>query len=249
MKTTVSSNLRAALLVTGACLSMSHLDCTPTLANLRPPPTKGPDDEVHDSELALLNDRVRVLEESLPLLACGPELRALIHDARQVCSQKAAAGSKGGSGECNEKDMKLYLLTAERDLETKSIGQKLLSVLRHEVVYPKIDGKIAPKREVRLKSLAKEGLLPSTRFLLVAGGPDAMQRIEAVHNRLLEYGIKDTETVTEGGREMTVERFEKPWNVRLKVPMPQLPLVDRPIPPAEFRDLERAVFVFRTDCL
>lgn len=253
MKNNLSSLLKATLVAAGACLGMSHLECAPTQANLRLDPSAAQHEADQErSELALLSDRVRVLEESLPLLACGPELRALIRDARQLCSNKAvAAGSAASrvSTECNESVMKVALVTAEKDLETKSIGQKLLSVLRHEVVYPRVDGKIAAKREERLKALAHERLLPSTRFLLIAGGADATQRMETVRARLMEYGIKDTDTVIEGDKENVVQRFEKPWNLKLRVPLQQLPLVDRPVPPAEARDVERAVFVFRTDCL
>lgn len=253
MNSSLSSYLKATLVTAGVCLGMSHLECAPIRANLQPEVTSGQHGgEPEHSELALLGDRVRVLEESLPLLACGPELRALIRDARQLCSNKAAAGGSAASRvstECNEKDMKVALVTAEKDLETKSIGQKLLSVLRHEVVYPRADGKIATKREDRLKALARERLLPSTRFLLIAGGSDATQRMDAVRARLMDYGVKDTETVVDGDKENTVQRFEKPWNLRLRVPLQQLPLVDRPVPPAEARDIERAVFVFRTDCL
>jgi len=253
MDSSLSSCLKGALVAAGVCLGMSQLECASTQAIVGPSPsTKPPEVEPDHSELALLGDRVRVLEESLPLLACGPELRALIRDARQLCSNKAASGASAAarvSTECNEKDMKVALVTAEKDLETKSIGQKLLSVLRHEVVYPRADGKIATKREDRIKTLARERLLPSTRFLMIAGGSDATQRMDAVRARLMEYGVKETEVVMDGDKENTVQRFEKPWNLRLRVPLQQLPLVDRPVPPAEARDIERAVFVFRTDCL
>lgn len=248
----IQSSLRAAVLGLSVGLSLSPVGCAPGLVT-RPvhtePPSSG--EGGSGSDLATLEGRVRTLEESLPLLACGPELRALIHHARQVCNNKTPKGQKvgdAGGGECNEKDIKLYISMAERDLETNSIGLKLLSVLRHEVVYPRPDSKIGTKREDRLRALAKETLLPSTKFLLVAGGPDAMQRVESVHLRLLEYGLKDQEVLVEGDKEIAVERFEKPWNVRLKVPLQQLRLVDRPIPPTEPRDLDRAVYVFRTDC-
>ena len=84
MKTSLS--IKVALVTAAACLGMSHLDCSPTRAGLRSDGTKSRDsaDQEH-SEMALLSDRVRVLEESLPLLACGPELRALLHDVRELC--------------------------------------------------------------------------------------------------------------------------------------------------------------------
>jgi hypothetical protein len=252
MKTHWSSARHVALLGMSAYLGLGGLACGPVLATQPTPlPPQASGEGGAGSDLVTLEGRIRNLEESLPLLACGPELRALIHHARQVCNNKQPAAPKGGQasgGECNERDIKLYISMAERDLETNSIGLKLLSVLRHETVYPRPDGKIGTKREERLKALAKESLLPSTKFLLVAGGPDAMQRIDLVHNRLLEYGVKDHETMTEGDKEISVDRFEKPWNVRLKVPLQQLRLVDRPIPPTEPRDQERAVYVFRTDC-
>lgn len=207
--------------------------------------------EPEHSSVALLSERVRVLEESLPLLACGPELQALIRDARQLCSEKAPGGKPelDTGGGCNEKVMKVALATAERDMETRSIGQKLLSLLRHEVAYLNGDGRLSTKREQRLQALARERLLPSTRFLVVAGGADAAHRIDLTLDRLRAYGIKDTEIIAEAGDEKVVRRFERPWNLKLNVPLQQMPLVDRPVPPAEPRDIERAVFVFRTDCL
>lgn len=252
MKKILSSAAHPALFGLCACLGLGDTACAPVLANQSAQaPTQNASEGGPGSALASLEERLRNVEDSLPLLACGPELRALIHHARQVCNNKPPPGpksSQAGGGECNEKDIKLYISMAERDLETDSIGLKLLSVLRHETVYPRPDGKLGTKREERLKALAKESMLPSTKFLLVAGGPDAMQRIEAVHNRLLDYGVKDHETMIDGDKEISVERFEKPWNVRLKVPLQRLRLVDRPIPPTEPRDQERAVYVFRTDC-
>jgi len=203
--------------------------------------------------LAGLAERVRNIEEGLPLLACGPGLRALLREVREKCkSQEAEAQSQAttasSDGMCNEKEMKVAIAVAERDLDTKRIGLRLLELLRHEVIYPGPDGRISMQRELRLKVLAEERRMPSTRFLLVAGGADATRRMEAVSEVLHKHGMPYKETVLESDGEKSIDRFERPWHYSLGIPLSKLKPVDQPVPPAEAPDLERAVFLFRTEC-
>lgn len=235
-------------LMLGVSIQLHHTGCAHALA-------AGDRDGLaanRDTELTSLHERVKVLEACLPLLACGPELRSLIQGVRKLCSEPSSSTDRTSNSpaECREQDIKVALAMAERELETKSIGTKLLRLLRHEVLYPNAEGNIvASQRLQRLATLAKERLLPSTRFLVVAGGPGAMIRIGAVQALLREYGIKDRDIVMEAEHPVTIERFERPWNLRLGVTWAQLPAVDRPVPPAESRELDRAVYVFRTDCM
>lgn len=66
----------------GSCLGallLTSAGCT----MLQPTPAARP---VVDAEvLESLNERIRVVEESLPLLACGPEVKALLQDVRALC--------------------------------------------------------------------------------------------------------------------------------------------------------------------
>src|SRR4051812_615368 len=48
--------------------------------------------------ISTLNARVHVLEESVPLLACGPEVRALFRDIRKECSASAVVQVEARQG-------------------------------------------------------------------------------------------------------------------------------------------------------
>lgn len=207
-----------------------------------------------------LTDRVRVLEDSLPLLACGPEMRALFRDIRKECnagvpSDGDAEEGKGAhrwdAASCKTEQLTGAITGAERDMDTRSIGQKLISLLRHEVVYVSEDGKLSSSREKRLQVLASERRLPSTRFLVVTAPvnttQDAERRARAVIDSLVKLGVPEFETIKEGSTERRVRRFDNPWVYRLMVPPQLLKPGDRPIPP-EPRDAQRAVYIFRTDC-
>lgn len=209
-----------------------------------------------------LTTRVRVLEESLPLLACGPELRALFHDIRMECESGGAVQSSSAPppkveniepGSCKAQQIDPRVYAAERDMgltgRQRNMGTYLLSLLRHEVVYVGANGKISSRQEQRLRALAAERRLPSTRFLIIASGADVDTRTKVVTEKLQAFGIPPKESVVEGGARSEVSRFERPWNYRLGVTFTQMTPIDRPMGPAEPRDIERAVFVFRTDCL
>jgi len=252
MRDRIFPSVGAALYLFGAVLAGSAGNCAGGLGEHSAHGRGWGGSEKEQESYAALSERVRVLEDSLPLLACGPELRALLREVREKCKSKevtSAAPSKSMDTMCNEKEMKVAIAVAERELETKLIGQKLLTLLRHEVVYPSQDGKISTQRDSRLKSLAEERRLPSTRFLVIAGGVDATQRMDTVMERLRHHGVPERENTSEGDTEKSVERFERPWHYNLGIPLAKLKMVDRPVPPAEAPNLERAVYVFRTDCL
>lgn len=198
--------------------------------------------------IAELNSQVVMLQESLPLLMCGPELRALFREIRRECSASApeplstpatAPGSSENSSLCPPAQLRGALTTAQRDLNSRSIGASLLSLLRHEVVY--LDDRqdmISSLRRKRLADLVGERVLSTTRFLLVTapvrGMPDAQRRAKVVMDALIQQGIKP-------------ELFDKPWLYSLRIGVAQMRTVDRPVP-TESSDVERAVYVFRVDC-
>lgn len=208
--------------------------------------------------VASLGDRVHNLEESLPLLACGPEMRALFRDIRKECNASSSAAAEGEprrgqareAGSCKAEQLTGAITGAERDT-THPIGQMLISLLRHEVVYVSDDGKLTSAREKRLAILASERRLPSTRFLAVtapvSSAQGAEQRARAVIDRLIQLGIPESEMIMDGDVERRVRRFDNPWVYRITMPTQLLKPVDRSVPP-ESRDLQRAVYIFRTDC-
>ena len=210
--------------------------------------------------VASLTDRIRILEDSLPLLACGPEMRALFRDIRKECNAgvpgevegEAGKGAhRAEAGSCKAEQLTGAIAGAERDMDTRSIGQKLVSLLRHEVVYVSDDGKLTSSRDKRLQILAEERRLPSTRFLAVTApvntSREAELRARAVIDRLIALGVPEVETIVDGSSERRVRRFDNPWVYRITVPPQLLKPGDRPIPP-EPRDPQRAVYIFRTDC-
>ena len=247
-----------------AKIVMTMLTSAATLAACGPPPYASiPDDApTKNKEFQSLEERVRVLEESMPLLACGPELRALFRDIRRECNAGTALESEGASegktadqpesSTCKVEQLKGAIASAERDLETRSIGQKLISLLRHEVVYLSDRDTISSWREKRLRLLAAERRLPSTRFLIVSApipsSADGERRAAVVRNRLSALGIPNRESVADGDAVRHVVRFDNPWIYRILVPPNMLKPADRPVPP-EPRDFERAVYIFRSECL
>lgn len=210
--------------------------------------------------VASLTDRIRILEDSLPLLACGPEMRALFRDIRKECNagipgegegEPAKGGRHAEVTTCKTEQLTGAITSLERDMDIRSIGPKLVQLLRHEVVYVSDDGKLASARDKRLQLLASERRLPSTRFLAVTAPvnstQEAEQRARAVIDRLIQLGIPEVETIVDGNTERRVRRFDNPWVYRMTVPPQLLKPADRPIPP-EPRDPQRAVYIFRTDC-
>jgi hypothetical protein len=228
-----------------------------------PVATTTPDEPpLRSRDIQGLEDRVHILEDSLPLLACGPELRALFRDIRRECNGGAPADSEASAegkpaaprteaATCKVEQLKGAIASAERDLDTRSIGQKLVSLLRHEVVYLSDSLTVSSVREKRLRLLAAERRLPSTRFLVVTApgnsNIDAERRANAVIARLSSLGIPLRETLTDG-ETRSVSRFDYPWIYRINVPQQSLKPADRPVPP-EPRDPEKAVYIFRSECL
>jgi hypothetical protein len=200
-------------------------------------------DDSWKAEIAALQERVRGLEESMPLLACGPELRALFRDIRKECSASAPAETEAAAdgrarvsklegGSCRTEQMKGAIASAERELDTKSIGQKLISLLRHEVVYLSDNLMPSSGREKRLRTLVTERRLPSTRFLVVTApipsSAEAEKRAGAVVELLKSYGLPEREVVLEGETKREVNRFDKPWIYKVMIPALQLKPADRP---------------------
>lgn len=238
------------------CLFMAS--CLPAVAPVVNPSPQKLQELIN--AVAGLTDRVGVLEENLPLLACGPEMRALFRDIRKECnagvlpdpdSEESKGARRSEVASCKAEQLTGAIAGAERDMDTHSIGQKLVSLLRHEVVYVSSDDKLTSSRERRLRLLAAERRLPSTRFLAVTApvstSQEAEHRARVVINRLIELGIPEFEIIKDGTSERRVRRFDNPWIYRITVPPQLLKPGDRPIPP-ESRDPQRAVYVFRTDC-
>ena len=212
-----------------------------------------------EKALEIMSGRVRVLEQSVPLLACGPEIRALVRDIRKECNEGTRVVSLEVSPDsesalsratCKTENIQGAIASAERDMD-RSISQLLLTVFRHEVVYTSENNHISSMRQKRLANLAAEPRLPSTRYLVVTAPvnslQDAEQRARTVMDLLIELGIPESETVFEGTEARHLHRFDRPWFYRLNISPQMLRPTDRPIPP-EPRDTQRAVYIFRTDC-
>lgn len=216
-----------------------------------------PDPEITNltEQVSELRGHLSNLENSLRYLACGPELRALLMQIRYECSAPHASSSTPGSSDgkmsqpspvpvtvptgCTSKYLQGAITKAERDLNTRSIGTTLMSLLRHEVIYlDERSDELSSLREQRLRDFLGETRLPVTRYLIVTsaahGAPDAERRAKVVQDLMIRRGIE-------------ADRFDKPWLYSLRMAVPQLRPVDRP-GLGENRDLDRAVFVFRTDC-
>ena len=198
-----------------------------------------------DDEIAMLIERVRVLEEIIPLLACGPEIRALIQDVRSLCETMTDGYTEPI---CDEKKLKIAIVKAERELDAK-VGKKLLQVLRHEVLYLSANGEISSRRRERLSALAQERRLPGTKFLIIAGGDDGLQRARFARSLLIKEGIPAKESVhADDGSTKQVDRYETAWKLSLSVTPNELRPLDRPSA-LEPKDMNRAVFIFRIDYL
>jgi len=196
-------------------------------------------------DLASLLERIRVIESILPIFVCGPELRALLSEVREACDTPAESSE---DSICREKQLKIAVMKAGRELDV-SVGKKLLSVLRHEVLYLTPNGEISSRREQRLSVMAKERRLPSTKFLIIAGGEDGPQRARHARTLLIKAGIPEKEmALGDDGVEKEVSRFEAAWNYPLDLKSSDLKNYDRPSA-MEPKDMSRAVFIFRTDYL
>ena len=110
-------------------------------------------------------------------------------------------------------------------------------------------GELASKRAERVAVMAKERRMPSTKFLIVAGGVAGEVRAEHARKLLIKHGIPEKERVVESdGTSKEVNRFETAWQLPLNVQDKDLKSFDRPSA-LEPKDLSRAVIVFRTDYL
>lgn len=198
-----------------------------------------------EDEITMLLERVRLLEEIIPLLACGPEIRALIQEVRSLCETMTDGNTEPI---CDEKKLKIAIVRAERDLDVR-VGEKLYSVLRKEVLYLTPEGETSSIRKERLTALAQERRLPGTKFLIIAGGVDGLQRARYARALLIKAGIPEKELVrADDGSTKVVERYETAWKLSLNMTFNKLRPVDRP-GWGEPRDMNRAVFIFRTDYL
>ena len=203
----------------------------------RPPGPPGSDGSgASDSELSI---RVERLEDALSMLQCGPPLKALMHEARHMCTVVPNSTEQ----KCDEKRMRIALLNAEREFGERNIGDRLVTLLRHEVVYLPKSLRISPPRAQRLLAFAKESRQSTTRYLLVSGGDDAQAKIDAVREAFKQALAEASRDRPTG---LSDDLFEQPWLIRLRTT--KITGADKPLPPGEPPDLERAVFLFRTDC-
>lgn len=205
----------------------------------RPPGPPGSDGSgASDSELSL---RVERLEDALSMLQCGPPLKALMHEARHMCTVVPNSTEQ----KCDEKRMRIALLNAEREFGERNIGDRLVTLLRHEVVYLSKSLKISQSRAQRLLAFAKESRQPTTRYLLVSGGDDAQAKIDVVREAF-KQALAQAEVSRDRPTGLSDDLFEQPWLIRLRTT--KITGADKPLTPGEPPDLERAVFLFRTDC-
>lgn len=187
--------------------------------------------------------RVDAIEGALTLLACGPELRTMLRDLREECRES-----------CDESQLKVVLRDAKEKFAVRSIGEKLLTLLRHEVVYISVPtAEIASERQKRLREFIAERRLPSTRYVLITAPLPTRtageERALAVSRWLTNNGLSEPESLADVGASPRPDhRIEPPWPYKLDIKPFMLKPVDRPVPP-EHPDYERAVFVLRTDCL
>lgn len=189
-----------------------------------------------------LEERVRRLEGGISLLQCGPPLKALMADARKICT---TGGSEPAGKKCDEKRLKLPITNAKQELGVMQIGDYLLTTLRHEAVYLKNGTDISDQRKERLRQFANEARQSTTRYLLISGAEDGAQRAEVVR-RTFTAMLRNAEAGHDSALPPVETIFDKPW----LMPLPRSKLLgfDKPLPPGEPNEPGKAVFVIRTDC-
>lgn len=192
-----------------------------------------------DPELA---ERVRRLEGGISLLQCGPPLKALMAEARKICT---TGGSDPGGKKCDEKRLKLPITNARQELGVMQIGDYLLTTLRHEAIYLINGTDISEKRKLRLRQFANEARQSTTRYLIISGAEDGEQRAEVVQ-RAFTAMLRNAEAGHDSALPPLEKIFDKPW----LMPLPRSKLLgfDKPLPPGEPNEPGKAVFVIRTDC-
>lgn len=179
-------------------------------------------------------NRLALVEQSVRMLACGPELRSLFSNIEAACR---------ATQNCSKSQLSTPMASFEDD-SREDLGQTLMTTMRHEVVYPAYKGVFSELRKDRLDVFSKEAVksqLGGTRYLLVTAPipneEEARQRAVRVHDELVQQGLPK-------------EKFENPWIYRLfkqDVQWRKFRPVDQPVQ-AELKDLSRAVFVFRVSC-
>lgn len=191
---------------------------------------------------AELEERVRRLEAGISLLQCGPPLKALMESARKTCT---GGGTDTANKKCDEKRLKLPIANAKQELGVLQLGDYLLATLRHEAIYLKNGNDISDQRKERLRFFANEARQGSTRYLIVTGAEDGPQRAEVVR-RTFSAMLRSAEAGHDNALPPLEHIFEKPW----LLPLPRSkPLgVDKPLPPGEPNEINKVVFLIRTDC-
>ena len=192
-----------------------------------------------DSEL---EERVRRLEAGISLLQCGPPLKALMQSARKLCTN---GGIDSMGKKCDEKRLKLPIENARQELGRMNVGDYLLTMLRHEVIYMTNGIDISEQRKKRLRIFASEPRQSTTRYLIVTGAEDGEQRAQVVQDTFSAM-IRAAEVGHDISLPSVQVVFEKPWLMRL--PLSRVLGADRPLPPGEPNDISKAVFLIRTDC-
>lgn len=176
------------------------------------------------------------LSDGLSLALCRPELRQLLEDVQRECTAPTQ-GATAATASCTTKQIQPAVIAA--DPEHKGRFLKMMSFLRHEVVYiPQSRAVLTPQRKDRLKRLASQAMLRHTVFLVVshpeAGTDEARRRAEYIEGLLFYYGIPRDK--------IRQWLYAFPTN-RQDIERP----TDRP-GLGEPVELERGVWVFRADC-
>lgn len=125
------------------------------------------------------------------------------------------------------------------------VGDYLLTMLRHEVIYMANGMDISEQRKQRLRIFASEPRQSTTRYLIVTGAEDGEQRAQVVQDTFSAM-IRAAEVGHDISLPSVQVVFEKPWLMRL--PLSRVLGADRPLPPGEPNDISKAVFLIRTDC-
>lgn len=181
-------------------------------------------------------ERIAAIEQSVHMLACGPELRSLFDNIKRACS--------AGVGDNCSKNQLMTPLAAFRADVSESVGPTLMTTMRHEVIYPTPKSGISVTRQDRLDAFARDASrsqLEGTRYLLVTApvpnDAEATRRAQLVRDELVKLGLSEP-------------RFTSPWIYRLfdqDAHWRKFAPVDQPLS-TEVKDLGRAVFVFRVSC-